>query len=191
MPHKYELVVFWSAEDDAFVAEVPELAACMAHGATPAEALSTMRPSEVERLDGLSRSLARVPPLAITRWPVRAPLPSGHAFEDKDGYVRTRVRVLWSGEGATTYRSAPMMSPAEASALPDLPARRPPVDFATLPTGPSPQRAVRRRLPSLAWGQDADGVDVECLADRSTVTSCAAWSWVAGTSLPARARFGR
>ena len=39
MPHKYELVVFWSAEDDAFVVEVPELPGCMAHGGTPAEAL--------------------------------------------------------------------------------------------------------------------------------------------------------
>ena len=40
MPHKYERVVFWSVEDDAFVVEVPELPGCMAHGATPAEALN-------------------------------------------------------------------------------------------------------------------------------------------------------
>jgi len=39
MPHKYELIVFWSVEDDAFVVEVPELPGCMAHGDTPAEAL--------------------------------------------------------------------------------------------------------------------------------------------------------
>jgi len=39
MPHKYELIVFWSAEDDAFIVEVPELPGCMAHGVTPAEAL--------------------------------------------------------------------------------------------------------------------------------------------------------
>jgi predicted RNase H-like HicB family nuclease len=39
MAHKYELIVFWSAEDAAFVVDVPELPGCMAHGATPAEAV--------------------------------------------------------------------------------------------------------------------------------------------------------
>jgi predicted RNase H-like HicB family nuclease len=40
MPHKYELIVFWSREDSAFVVDVPELPGCMAHGPTPAEAVS-------------------------------------------------------------------------------------------------------------------------------------------------------
>lgn len=39
--HKYELIVYWSAEDDAFVVEVPELPGCMAHGATPADAVAS------------------------------------------------------------------------------------------------------------------------------------------------------
>lgn len=38
--HKYEIIIFWSEEDNAFVAEVPELPGCMAHGASPAEALA-------------------------------------------------------------------------------------------------------------------------------------------------------
>ena len=38
-PHKYEIVIFWSDADQAFVAEVPELPGCMAHGSTPAAAL--------------------------------------------------------------------------------------------------------------------------------------------------------
>jgi predicted RNase H-like HicB family nuclease len=38
--HKYELIIYWSAEDDAFVVDVPELPGCMAHGASPAEALA-------------------------------------------------------------------------------------------------------------------------------------------------------
>lgn len=37
--HKYEVIIYWSAEDDAFVAEVPELPGCMAHGATQEDAL--------------------------------------------------------------------------------------------------------------------------------------------------------
>jgi predicted RNase H-like HicB family nuclease len=40
MSHKYELVVAWSAEDEAFVVDAPELPGCMAHGATPAEAVA-------------------------------------------------------------------------------------------------------------------------------------------------------
>ncbi len=38
---KYELIVCWSAEDQAFVVEVPELPGCMAHGATPSEAVAS------------------------------------------------------------------------------------------------------------------------------------------------------
>lgn len=37
---KYEIIIYWSEEDDAFVAEVPELSGCMADGATYQEALS-------------------------------------------------------------------------------------------------------------------------------------------------------
>ncbi len=40
MPRKYELIVFWSSEDDVFVVDVPELPGCMAHGSTPAEAVA-------------------------------------------------------------------------------------------------------------------------------------------------------
>jgi predicted RNase H-like HicB family nuclease len=38
--HKYELIVFWSREDSAFVVDVPELRGCVAHGATPADAVA-------------------------------------------------------------------------------------------------------------------------------------------------------
>jgi predicted RNase H-like HicB family nuclease len=37
---KYEVIIYLSDEDDAFVAEVPELAGCMADGATYQEALA-------------------------------------------------------------------------------------------------------------------------------------------------------
>ncbi len=36
---KYELIIYWSKEDDAFVVEVPELPGCMADGATYEEAV--------------------------------------------------------------------------------------------------------------------------------------------------------
>jgi predicted RNase H-like HicB family nuclease len=37
---RYEIILFWSREDGAFVAEVPELPRCMADGATRQEALA-------------------------------------------------------------------------------------------------------------------------------------------------------
>lgn len=37
---KYEIIIYWSEEDQAFIAEVPELAGCMADGATYQEALA-------------------------------------------------------------------------------------------------------------------------------------------------------
>jgi predicted RNase H-like HicB family nuclease len=36
---KYKIILQWSNEDKVFVAEVPELPGCMAHGKTPEKAL--------------------------------------------------------------------------------------------------------------------------------------------------------
>lgn len=38
--HKYEIIIYWSHEDQAFVAEVPELSGCAADGKTHREALA-------------------------------------------------------------------------------------------------------------------------------------------------------
>jgi predicted RNase H-like HicB family nuclease len=40
---KYEIIIYWSDEDGLFVAEVPELPGCMAHGATYEKALASAR----------------------------------------------------------------------------------------------------------------------------------------------------
>lgn len=37
--YRYEIILYWSAEDKAFIAEVPELPGCMAHGDTQEDAL--------------------------------------------------------------------------------------------------------------------------------------------------------
>ncbi len=39
---KYEVIIYWSDEDQAFIAEVPELPGCAADGATYQEALSNV-----------------------------------------------------------------------------------------------------------------------------------------------------
>ena len=38
--HRYEIIIYWSNEDQVFVAEVPELPGCAAHGDTPEAALA-------------------------------------------------------------------------------------------------------------------------------------------------------
>jgi predicted RNase H-like HicB family nuclease len=39
MMNKYEIIIYWSDEDNAYIAEVPELAGCMADGQTYSEVL--------------------------------------------------------------------------------------------------------------------------------------------------------
>lgn len=43
MTHKYEIILYWSAEDSVFVAEVPELPGCMAHGDSQEAALANVQ----------------------------------------------------------------------------------------------------------------------------------------------------
>lgn len=40
MDWKYEMIVYWSQEDQAYVVEVPELPGCMADGPTYQQAVS-------------------------------------------------------------------------------------------------------------------------------------------------------
>lgn len=38
--HRYSIVIYWSDEDGVFVADIPELPGCMAHGDTRDSALA-------------------------------------------------------------------------------------------------------------------------------------------------------
>ena len=40
---KYEVIIYWSNEDRIFIAEVPELPGCMAHGAAQEDALRNVQ----------------------------------------------------------------------------------------------------------------------------------------------------
>jgi len=42
MKSRYEVIIYWSAEDKAYIAEVPELPGCMADGKTYQDALSNV-----------------------------------------------------------------------------------------------------------------------------------------------------
>lgn len=38
--YRYETIIYWSEEDQSFIAEVPELPGCMAHGSSQESALA-------------------------------------------------------------------------------------------------------------------------------------------------------
>ena len=40
---RYEIILYWSNEDQVFVAETPELPGCMAHGKTEETALANIK----------------------------------------------------------------------------------------------------------------------------------------------------
>ena len=69
--YKYELIVFWSAEDGAFVVDVPELPGCMAHGGTPNEAVAQAQEAIALWID-TARELGRAVPEPKGRRPLFA-----------------------------------------------------------------------------------------------------------------------
>ncbi len=58
---KYEIILFWSEDDNAYIAEIPELAGCMADGATAAEALRNVEQIAREWIE-TARELGREVP---------------------------------------------------------------------------------------------------------------------------------
>ena len=64
MSSRYEIVIYWSAEDDAFIAEVPELPGCMADGKTYHEAVANAETTIEEWLE-TARDLGR--PIPVPR----------------------------------------------------------------------------------------------------------------------------
>ena len=55
---RYEMIIFWNDEDNAFIVEVPELPGCMADGATYQEALANAEVVIHEWID-IARELER------------------------------------------------------------------------------------------------------------------------------------
>ncbi len=60
MDSRFEIIIYWSQEDNAFIAEVPELSGCMADGQTYQEAVSnveTVIKEWIETAQELGRSI--------------------------------------------------------------------------------------------------------------------------------------
>jgi predicted RNase H-like HicB family nuclease len=60
---KYEIIVYWSMEDNAFIAEVPELAGCMADGQSHIEAVQNAK-SAIDEWIETARLMGRDIPVA-------------------------------------------------------------------------------------------------------------------------------
>ena len=61
MPITYELIIYWSKEDDAFIVDVPELPGCMADGVTYEEAVTNAQ-RVIEKWVETAHSLGRPVP---------------------------------------------------------------------------------------------------------------------------------
>jgi predicted RNase H-like HicB family nuclease len=48
---RYEIIIFWSNEDQTFIAEAPELPGCIAHGPTHQEALANVKDAMSQWID--------------------------------------------------------------------------------------------------------------------------------------------
>jgi len=48
---RYEIIIFWSNEDQTFIAEAPELPGCIAHGPTHQEALTNVKDAMSQWID--------------------------------------------------------------------------------------------------------------------------------------------
>jgi predicted RNase H-like HicB family nuclease len=62
MNHKYEIIIFWSEQDNCFIAEVPELIGCMADGGSYQEAIENVQIIIDEWIE-TAKSLGRKIPL--------------------------------------------------------------------------------------------------------------------------------
>jgi len=61
----YHINIFWSDEDGGYIADIPDLEACSAFGATPAEALAELEQAKVAWLEA-ARSEGK--PIPVPRY---------------------------------------------------------------------------------------------------------------------------
>jgi predicted RNase H-like HicB family nuclease len=64
--NNYEIIVYWSEEDDSFIAEVPELDGCMADGKSYSEAVQNAEKVIAEWIE-TAQAMGRAIPVARGR----------------------------------------------------------------------------------------------------------------------------
>ncbi len=58
---EYPIVVFWSDEDEAYIADVPDISYCSAHGETPEGALRQVRIALASMLEWMRKEGVELP----------------------------------------------------------------------------------------------------------------------------------
>lgn len=67
MPNRYTVIIYWSKEDDVYLAEAPELPGCMADGETYQEALAHIEVIMQEWIE-TANQLNRLVPQPRGKW---------------------------------------------------------------------------------------------------------------------------
>src|SRR5437588_11185080 len=96
---KYEIILYWSNEDQAFIAEVPELAGCAADGLTRQEALANAETVITEWIE-TARELGR-PSRNVYLASKRSSQPRSPAL--KSGVTKCTTSTSNSATEATTW----------------------------------------------------------------------------------------
>ena len=148
--HKYEIIIYWSEDDQAFIAEVPELPGCAAHGQTPDIALSNSH-------DAIRLWLTRQRNLADPSHPLKA-----GAFSSPEETVRTSG-CSRAGGAAAALRAVPRQRSILACA----------------PMKKSSSGCASRRLPRLQrWFHATSDCRESQGRRRRSGRSCPAESWL-------------
>ena len=156
---RYEIIIYWSEEDQAFVAEVPELPGCMADGATYQETIVNAE-SVIQEWIKTARELGRpipeakvvltpagvnfrISPAVVGGTSATKRLPPLSNASPRGLLVNPVAKTVFVASGANLRISPlPELSAVEAKRLPELSNIRPMGDWAPLKLA-GPAKTVR------------------------------------------------
>ena len=74
---KYEMIIYWSEEDHMYIAEVPELAGCMADGNSYQDAVNNVEQVAVNNVEQVidewietAKKVGRIIPISKVKWKI-------------------------------------------------------------------------------------------------------------------------
>lgn len=100
---RYEVILYWSSEDEAFIAEVPELPGCAADGASYQEALGNVQVIIEEWIE-TAKELGR----AIPEPRNAVELAHAHVLSNRAGAVTRAGFIMVCPSGGSRPRPSPV-----------------------------------------------------------------------------------
>ena len=110
MTYKYGIVIYWSEEDQVFIAEIPELPGCVTHGGTPAAALANALEATGLWVD-TAKEFGNPVPEPIGRPNVSMPGEAEHTRLEKKQLAATPLRRKNQPRRHYDIASKPVMNP--------------------------------------------------------------------------------